>query len=100
MSQKSMFNPKDRPTAVIGAGTLGSRIALMLSSSGGEVRLYDPKSDQLELARRYVAAELPRIVIGLVGAIPGRLVLANSLQEAVADTWMVVEAVPERLDLK
>ena len=37
---------------------MGSRIALMLASSGGEVRLYDPNADQLEVARRYVEAEL------------------------------------------
>lgn len=29
-----------RPIAVIGGGTLGRRIALMISSQGGEVRLY------------------------------------------------------------
>ena len=56
------FSPTTRPTAVIGSGTLGSRIALMLASSGGEVRLYDPNADQLEVARRYVEAELPRVV--------------------------------------
>ena len=41
MTQQSAdprFSRTDRRTAVIGAGTLGSRIALMLASSGGEVR--------------------------------------------------------------
>jgi 3-hydroxybutyryl-CoA dehydrogenase len=79
---------------------MGSRIALMLASSGGEVRLYDPNADQLEVARRYVEAELPRVVAGRSGALPGRLVLSRTVQAAVADTWMVVEAIPERLDLK
>jgi len=94
------FSPKTHATAVIGSGTLGSRIALMLASSGGEVRLYDPNADQLEVARRYVEAELPRVVAGRSGALPGRLVLSETVQAAVADTWMVVEAIPERLDLK
>jgi 3-hydroxybutyryl-CoA dehydrogenase len=79
---------------------MGSRIALMLTSSGGEVRLYDPNADQLEVARRYVEAELPRVVAGRSGALPGRLVLSSTVQAAVADSWMVVEAIPERLDLK
>jgi 3-hydroxybutyryl-CoA dehydrogenase len=79
---------------------MGSRIALMLASSGGEVRIYDPNADQLEVARRYVEAELPRVVAGRSGAVPGRLVLSRTVQAAVADTWMVVEAIPERLDLK
>ena len=94
------FSPTTRPTAVIGSGTLGSRIALMLASSGGEVRLYDPNADQLEVARRYVEAELPRVVAERSGALPGRLVLSRTVQAAVADTWMVVEAIPERLDPK
>jgi 3-hydroxybutyryl-CoA dehydrogenase len=72
----------------------------MLASGGGEVRLYDPNADQLEVARRYVEAELPRVVAERSGALPGRLVLSRTVQAAVADTWMVVEAIPERLDLK
>jgi 3-hydroxybutyryl-CoA dehydrogenase len=94
------FSPTTHATAVMGSGTMGSRIALMLASSGGEVRLYDPNADQLEVARRYVEAELPRVVAGRSGALPGRLVLSETVQAAVADTWMVVEAIPERLDLK
>src|SRR5260221_3188436 len=70
------FSPTTRPTAVIGSGTLGSRIALMLASSGGEVRLYDPNADQLEVARRYVEAELPRVVAGGGGAPSCRFVLS------------------------
>jgi hypothetical protein len=35
---QSKFNPTTRPTAVIGAGTLGMRSALMFASSGGEAR--------------------------------------------------------------
>ena len=96
----STFSPTTYATAVIGSGTIGSRIALMLASGGGEVRLYDPNADQLEVARRYVEAELPRVVAGRSGALPGRLVLSRTVQAAVADTWMVVEAIPERLDLK
>jgi 3-hydroxybutyryl-CoA dehydrogenase len=96
----STFSPTTYATAVIGSGTIGSRIALMLASGGGEVRLYDPNADQLDAARRYVEAELPRVVAGRSGALPGRLVLSRTLQAGVADTWMVVEAIPERLDLK
>ena len=96
----STFSTTTYATAVIGSGTIGSRITLMLASGGGEVRLYDPNANQLEVARRYVEAELPRVVAGRSGALPGRLVLSRTVQAAVADTWMVVEAIPERLDLK
>src|ERR1700733_9869878 len=94
----SQFNPTTRPTAVIGAGTLGSRIALMLASSGGEVRLYDAKTTQLEVAARFIDPELPKLVKSRAGAVAGRVVFAKALEPAVADAWMVVEAVPERLD--
>ena len=99
-ARQSNFNPTARPTAVIGAGTLGSRIALMLASSGGEVRLYDAKAAQLEVAERFIEPELPKLVKSRAGAVAGRIVFAKTLEPAIADTWMVVEAVPERLDLK
>ena len=37
-----------RPVAVIGAGTLGRRIALMLATRGGEVRLDSAQAGKLE----------------------------------------------------
>jgi hypothetical protein len=94
----STFSPATHATAVIGSGTMGSRIALMLASSGGEVRLYDLNADQLEAARRYIEVELPRVVAGRPGALPGRLVLSRTVQAAVADTWMVVEAIQPTSD--
>ena len=97
---KSKFDPTSRPTAVIGSGTLGMRIALMLASSGGEVRLYDPKPAQLDIAKRFIDSELPKLVKARAGAVAGRVVYAKDLEPAIADTWMVVEAVPELLDLK
>jgi 3-hydroxybutyryl-CoA dehydrogenase len=99
-SGQSKFNSTARPTAVIGAGTLGSRIAMMLASSGGEVRLYDAKATQLEIAERFIDPELPKLVKSLAGGVVGRVVFAKTIEPAIADTWMVVEAVPERLDLK
>jgi 3-hydroxybutyryl-CoA dehydrogenase len=97
---QSKFNPTTRPSAVIGASTLGSRIALMLASSGGEVRLYDAKAAQLEIAERFIDYQLPKLVKSRAGAVAGRVVFAETLEPAIADTWMVVEVVPERLDLK
>jgi 3-hydroxybutyryl-CoA dehydrogenase len=96
---QSKFNPTTRPTAVIGAGTLGARIALMLASSGGEVRLYDAKATQLEIAERFIDLELPKLVKSRAGTVVGRVVFAKTIELAIADTWMVGEAVPERLDI-
>src|SRR4029077_11644995 len=97
---QSKFNPTSHPAAVIGAGTLGSRIALMLASSGGEVRLYDAKPAQLEIAERIIDPEWAKLVKSRAGAVAGRIIFAKSIERAIADTWMVGEAVPERLDLK
>ena len=97
---QSKFNPTTRPTAVIGAGTLGSRIALMLASSGGEVRVYDAKATQLEIAERFINSELLKLAKSRAGAVAGRVVFSRDIEPAITGTWMVVEVVPERLDLK
>ena len=97
---QSKFDTTTRPTAVIGGGTLGSRIALMLASSGGEVRLYDAKPAQLDVAKRFIDSELPKLVKARAGAVAGRVMFEKNLEPAIAETWMIVEAIPERLDIK
>ena len=51
---KSLDDIDARPVAVVGAGTLGRRIALMFSTRGGEVRIFDQSADQREAAVQYV----------------------------------------------
>jgi 3-hydroxyacyl-CoA dehydrogenase len=38
--------------------------------------------------------------LGVSRLVAGRVVFAKTIEPAIADTWMVVEVVPERLDLK
>jgi 3-hydroxybutyryl-CoA dehydrogenase len=89
-----------RPVAVIGAGTLGRRIALMFASRGGTARIYDRSAEQLAAATQYVTGTLPKLVAergsGQVGGVTG----AASLAEALDDAWLAVEATPERLEIK
>jgi 3-hydroxybutyryl-CoA dehydrogenase len=91
---------RNRPVAVIGAGTLGRRIALMLASRGGTVRIYAPRAQQRGSAVQYVTEKLPKLLadrgFGEVGVAMG----AASLEEALDDAWLVVESVPEKLELK
>ena len=91
---------RNRPVAVIGAGTLGRRIALMLASRGGTVRIYAPRAQQRGSAVQYVTEMLPKLLadrgFGEVGVAMG----AASLEEALDDAWLVVESVPEKLELK
>ena len=89
-----------RPMAVVGAGTLGRRIALMLATQGGEVRIFDVAQEPREAATAFVARHLPALLERIEGGSAGRVVACAELAEAVADAWLVVEALPERLELK
>jgi 3-hydroxybutyryl-CoA dehydrogenase len=89
-----------RRVAVIGAGTLGRRIALMFASRGGIARIHDRSAEQLAAATQYVVENLPQLVaerdFGQVGAVTA----AGSLEDALDDAWLVVEATPEKLEIK
>ncbi len=91
---------QNRPVAVIGAGTLGRRIALMFATRGGTVRIYARRSEQRAEATQYVLQTLPTVVAnrgsGQVGGATG----AGSLEEALDGAWLVVESVPEKLEIK
>jgi 3-hydroxybutyryl-CoA dehydrogenase len=89
-----------RPVAVIGAGTLGRRIALMLAAHGAEVNIYDPAKAQREAAVDYVTQSLPALADRKSGVVPGQVSAQADIAEAVRNAWLVVEAVPERLELK
>jgi len=93
-------NVVNRPVTVIGAGTLGRRIALMFSTRGGEVRIYDLSEAQREDAVAFVQKELPAVVATIDGGISGNISATGILEDALKDAWLVIEAIPERLDLK
>ncbi len=94
-----------RPVAIVGAGTMGWKIALQFAAHGVEVRIYDRDEralrDALEQIRQAgvslaATGELPE-----AGAHLGdRVRTVQSLRDAVAGCWYVVEAIPERMELK
>ena len=90
----------DRPITVVGGGTLGRRIALMLSLQGAEVRVYDTSLAVARAALEYVATQRHRAVEELGGNPAVRLAARDNLVDALRDSWLVVEAVPEKLGLK
>ncbi|GII97880.1 3-hydroxybutyryl-CoA dehydrogenase [Sediminihabitans luteus] len=90
----------NRPVAVVGGGTLGRRIALMFATRGGTVRIFDLSDDVRAAALDYVAQTLPGLVESRDDATAGTVVGVASLAEAVENAWLVVEAIPERLELK
>jgi 3-hydroxybutyryl-CoA dehydrogenase len=91
---------RNRPVAVIGAGTLGRRIALMFASRGGTVRILAPRAEQRAAAVEYVTETLPKVVADRGFGEVGGAVGAGSIEEALDDAWLVVESVPEKLEIK
>jgi 3-hydroxybutyryl-CoA dehydrogenase len=91
-----------RPVVIDGAGTLGRRIAAVYAAGGSDVRIFDLSAEQREAARAYVEEHVAEAqqTLGLHPARRGRLEVSDDLQEAVAGGWMVIEAVPESIDIK
>jgi len=91
---------RNRPVAVIGAGTLGRRIALMFASRGGTVRIHARRAEQRAEATQYVAENLPKLVQDRGFGDVGITMATGSLEEALDDAWLAVESVPEKLEIK
>jgi 3-hydroxybutyryl-CoA dehydrogenase len=85
---------------VIGAGTLGRRIALMMASRGGTVRVYARRAEQHAEATQYVTDNLPNLVQGRGFGEVGSTTGTASLEEALDGAWLVIESVPEKLEVK
>jgi 3-hydroxybutyryl-CoA dehydrogenase len=100
MSFKVPTDVANRPVAVIGAGTLGRRIALMFAAHGAQVRIYDLAEQQRQAAVDFVSQNIPALADQLTGVAPGQVSAEADLIGAVHNAWLVVEAIPERLELK
>jgi 3-hydroxybutyryl-CoA dehydrogenase len=89
-----------RPVAVIGAGTLGRRIALMFAAHGAQVKIHDLAEAQRDAALDFVTNNLPVLSDLRPDVVPGGVSAEADIADAVHDAWLVVEAIPERLELK
>ena len=89
-----------RPSVVIGAGTMGSRIALMLATRGGHVHIFDRREETALRASAYVGNTLPDVIATVEKGRAGTVETYTDLSQAVKDAWLVIEALPEKLDLK
>ena len=92
--------------AVLGAGTMGNGIAQVCAMAGCEVSLYDAQPEAMERALDAIRGNLDKgVERGKVTpetrdvAMRG-LRRAASLAEAASRADLVIEAVPERMDLK
>jgi len=91
---------------VIGAGTMGHGIAQVAAAAGIEVLLHDVSAEMIERGLGNVHASLARAIEkGRITpaqklAVLQRLHAAPDLAQAVAQADVVIEAVPESLELK
>ncbi len=93
----------DRAIVIVGGGTLGRRIAAVFASGGAVVRLADPSVEQRSAATSYVAETAPQLRAALESAPATAIAPLETfadVEEAVPGAWLVIEAVPERLDIK
>jgi 3-hydroxybutyryl-CoA dehydrogenase len=93
-------NTAERPITVLGGGTLGRRIALMLSLRGAELRIFDTNLAVAQAAVDYIQAERPAVAAEFAGTPECRVSASDDLAAALSEAWLVVEAVPEKLELK
>ena len=96
----SQSDASTRPIAVIGAGTLGRRIALMFATGGGVVRVCDLDEAQRADAAAFIDEHLPDVLEQTGNDTAATVETTGDMAEAVADAWLVVESLPERLEIK
>src|SRR5437660_706492 len=102
-----MANKKDISTiAVIGAGIMGRGIAHVAAAGGFNAVLNDVAGDLLEDAQNRIrqdllkAVEIGKITKAEMEAALGRLILETKMEHAAERADLVIEAVPEKIELK
>jgi len=106
MKSQSTDNQEFKRVAVIGTGTLGVQIALMAAYSGEKVKVFDPDKDAfarvMPLIRQRIANSARKTMPPFenIEEEARKVQRCDSLEEAVRDAELVIEAVPEKLELK
>jgi 3-hydroxybutyryl-CoA dehydrogenase len=102
-----MANKKDISNiTVIGAGTMGHGIAHVAAAGGFNVVLNDVSDDFLETAQKRVrhdllkAVEIGKLTSNEMYAALGRIRLEAKMEHAAESAELVIEAVPEKIELK
>ena len=88
--------------SIIGAGLMGHGIALTFARSGLNVRVFDPSSDSLKQLPDRIKSSMSALgceSADIVAALD-KVSAQESLESALSNADMVVEAAPEKLELK
>jgi 3-hydroxybutyryl-CoA dehydrogenase len=92
--------------AVIGAGTMGHGIAQVCAMAGYETVLFDPQPGATERALARIGENLDKgvergkVAAGDAAGARARLHAGESLAQSVAEAGLMIEAVPEAMELK
>jgi 3-hydroxybutyryl-CoA dehydrogenase len=91
--------------AIIGSGFMGIQIAVRAALYGSHVRIYDLKKEALDKAKSDIKLIIDVYSLegqfkGDPGPIHKMVSYYSSLADAVEDTDLIIEIVPERLELK
>src|ERR1041385_2639755 len=95
-----------RQIAVVGTGTMGRGIAYLAALAGYDTVIHDADAAALAAARAAIDSTLKKgvekgkVSAADAGAALERLQLGDDLEEAARDADLIIEAVPEDLDLK
>ena len=95
-----------RRIAVLGAGTMGHGIAHAAAAAGFATSLYDVSENSLAKAKDSIqrivrqSVELGKVQASDADAVVARLKTTSSLTEALDGADFIIEAIPERVDLK
>jgi 3-hydroxybutyryl-CoA dehydrogenase len=101
----SFMPPRDldrRPVLIMGAGTLGMRVALMFAAGGSDVRIVNRSRERAEAAKQFVERQVAdvRQLLGLSATRPATVELFPSLDGAASGAWLLIESLSEDLELK
>jgi 3-hydroxybutyryl-CoA dehydrogenase len=92
--------------SVIGAGTMGHSIAASFALYGYSVSLFDAYEEQLKKVKNIMKTELLELVEGglfkevEIEKALDNITLSNDLELATKDSDYVIEAIPEKIELK
>ena len=95
-----------KTVAVLGAGTMGHGIAHAAMAAGYDTVLYDVNQAAVDKGKAAIdvvirkSVELGKLAQGDADAMSSRLRITTSVADAVTNADVVIEAAPEKIDLK
>ncbi|KAJ5529254.1 hypothetical protein N7527_002647 [Penicillium freii] len=92
-------NYRSRSVAILGAGVLGRRVGCIWASAGFDVKIRDPSAQQRADGIAYIEENV-QLYSAKTNQVPGSFEAVEDMKQAVENAWLVIEAVPEKLDLK